>query len=128
MQIEVEPVVAESFAALHAVIFCLELGYSKAWFEGDALQVVNEVNSMMPSDSLHSHLIKDIKEGLQGLNQMLFTHAKREANLAAHELAVGARTHVIDIIRWNSIPPCICGIVRREEIHPLFDFALFELE
>jgi hypothetical protein len=23
-----------------------------------------------------------------------------------------------DSIRWNSIPPCICCIVRREEIHP----------
>jgi ribonuclease HI len=115
---EVSPVVAETLAALHAVLFCSEMGYSKAWFEGDALQVVNEVNSPLPCDSMHGHLIQAIKEGLQGLNQTSFTHTKREANAVAHEPAVEARTHVMDTVRWNSIPPCICGIVRREEIHP----------
>jgi ribonuclease HI len=64
LQIEVSPVVAETLAALHAVLFCLEMGYPKAWFERDALQVVNEVNSAMPCDSMHGHLAEAIKEGL----------------------------------------------------------------
>lgn len=118
LRIDVSPVVAETLAALHAVMFCIEQGYSKAWFEGDALQVVKEVNSEFPCDTMHGHLIEAIKDGLQGLHQIRFTHVKREANDVAHELAVGARTHVIDTIRWTSIPPCISGIVRREELHP----------
>jgi hypothetical protein len=118
VQIEVRPVVAETLTALHAVLFCVEMGYSEAWFEGDALQVVNEVNSTKPCDSMHGHLVEAIKKGLQGLNRLLFTHVQRELNVAAHELAVAARTHVMDTIRWTSIPPCICGIVRREEISP----------
>jgi hypothetical protein len=105
MQNEVSPVVAETFVALHAVVmFCKEQDYLKAWFEGDALQVVKEVNSESPCDSMHGHLVEAIKEGLQGLNQTCFTHIKREANAVAHELAVGARTHVINTIRWTTIP------------------------
>jgi hypothetical protein len=99
VQIEVRPVVAETLTALHAVLFCVEMGYSEAWFEGDALQVVNEVNSAKPCDSMHGHLVEAIKKGLQGLNRLLFTHVQRELNVAAHELAVAARTHVMDTIR-----------------------------
>jgi hypothetical protein len=78
LQIEVRHVVAKTLAALHAVLYCVETGYLESWFEGDALQVVNEVNSTKPCDSMHSHLIEAIKEGLQGLNRLLFTHIKRE--------------------------------------------------
>jgi hypothetical protein len=45
-----------------------------------------------------------------------FIHAKREANEVAHTLVVEARSHVIDVNRWITIPPCICDIVRREEV------------
>ncbi|XP_059429170.1 uncharacterized protein LOC132162980 [Corylus avellana] len=115
MRTDISPVGAEIYAALHAVQFCIEQCYSKAWFEGDALQVVKEVNSELPCESMHGHLTEAIKEHLQGLNQAILTHTRREANAAAHELAVEARTHVIDTVRWTSIPPCICCIVRREE-------------
>ncbi|XP_059446627.1 uncharacterized protein LOC132178194 [Corylus avellana] len=105
-------------AALYAVTFCREEGYRSTIFEGDALQVVNDVNSTNQCQSMHGHLIEDIKVALQALNQACFTHAKREANAAAHALAVGARNHVIDTMRWSSIPSCIYGIVRREESFP----------
>ena len=52
MQTEVSPVVAKTFVVLHAVMFCKEQGYLKAWSEGDALQVVKEVNSEFPYDSM----------------------------------------------------------------------------
>lgn len=35
----VMPVVAEALAALHAMIFCKENGFTKTIFEGDALQM-----------------------------------------------------------------------------------------
>jgi ribonuclease HI len=111
-------VVAETIAALHAVMWSIEQGFKRVVFEGDSLQVVNEVNSIHPCDSLYGHLIEDIKTGIQTLDVAIFSHVKREANSAAHELAVDARTHVIDTIRWTTIPPSICGIVRREEVSP----------
>jgi ribonuclease HI len=99
-------------------IWCKEHGFTRVSFVGDSLQVVKEVNSIHPCDNLHGHLIEEIKTSIQTLGLVLFSHVKREANCAAHELAVGARTHVIDTIRWNTIPPSICGIVRREEVSP----------
>ena len=44
-RISVAPVVAETLAALHAIIFCYENQFQKVVFEGDALQVVQGVNS-----------------------------------------------------------------------------------
>jgi ribonuclease HI len=118
VSIDVTPVVAETIAALHAVMWCIEQGFKRVVFEGDSLQVVNEVNSIHPCDSLYGHLIEDIKTGIQTLDVAIFSHVEREANGAAHELAVDARTHVTDTIRWTTIPPSICGIVRREEVSP----------
>ena len=115
---DVSPVIAEALAAVHAVIFCLEQGYTRVLFEGDSVQIVNEVNSSNPCQSLYRHFIEDIKEGIRSLEHASFIHVKREANEAAHTLAVEARSHVIDISRWTTIPPCICGIVRREEVLP----------
>jgi hypothetical protein len=65
-------------------------------FEGDSLQVVNEVNTSNPCQSLHGHFIEDIKEGICSLEQVSFIHVSREANEAAHTLAVEARSHVTD--------------------------------
>jgi hypothetical protein len=43
--LEVDPVVAESLAATHALILCHALGFQQVIFEGDAQQVVNAINS-----------------------------------------------------------------------------------
>jgi ribonuclease HI len=79
VSIDVTPVVAEIIAALHAVMWCIEQGFKRVVFEGDSLQVVNEVNSIHPCDSLYGHLIEDIKTGIQTLDVAIFSHVKREA-------------------------------------------------
>jgi ribonuclease HI len=116
-KIMVEPVVAETIAAINAIIFCQELNYRNVIFEGDALQVVREVNSDRMCSNHYGHLVEDVKLGLRQLNSAKFTHVRRSANGAAHELALVARTHVIDVVRWNLLPPNINGIVQREESH-----------
>ena len=115
MSLVVEPVVAESMAALHALIFCHEQGYQEVVFEGDALQVVKAVTSDSPCNAGHGNLIEDIRASLRLLGSSSFNHVRRTANMAAHELAVRARTGVTDEV-WFSIPPCISDIVRNEEV------------
>jgi hypothetical protein len=44
-QIVVDPKVVEVMAALNAVQFCKEVGFLDVMFEGDASQVIREVNS-----------------------------------------------------------------------------------
>jgi hypothetical protein len=97
--IEVEPVVAETFAALTAIIVCLEQNFQDVIFEGDALQVVKEVNSDKHCSSYYGHLVEDVKQGLKRLKSAKFSHVRRSANVSAHELAMVARTHVTDVIR-----------------------------
>ncbi len=41
----VDPKVAEVMAALHAILFSREVGFFDVVFEGDALQVVRDINS-----------------------------------------------------------------------------------
>jgi hypothetical protein len=83
-------------------------------FEGDALQVVNSVNSLLPCNTGYGHLIEDIKANLHLVGLSSFKHVRRTANTVTHELALYARTHVTNM-RWFSIPSCVSGIVRKEE-------------
>jgi ribonuclease HI len=114
--INVEPMVAEALAAIQAILFCQEHNFQKVIFEGDSLQVVKEVNMSTQCNSSYGHLIESIKVGLRQIPESSFTHVRRSANTAAHTLAVMAKTHVIDVVGWNLIPPHICGIVQREEL------------
>jgi ribonuclease HI len=54
--IETDSRIAESFAALMAVLFCKELGLSKVIFEGDAAQVIYDINSLPPHFSKAGHI------------------------------------------------------------------------
>jgi hypothetical protein len=115
--IEVELVVTETFAALTAITMCLEQNFQDVIFEGDALQVVKEVNSDKHCNNYYGHLVEDVKHGLKRLKSAKFSHVRHSANVAAHELAMLARTHVTDVIRWNILPPNISGIVQREGLY-----------
>lgn len=44
----VEAKIAEAMAAIHAVLFCKEVGFLDVIFESDALQVIREINSKPP--------------------------------------------------------------------------------
>ncbi|XP_059436307.1 uncharacterized protein LOC132169261 [Corylus avellana] len=114
--IDVEPVIAEALAALHAIILCQEENFQNVVFEGDSLQVVQAINSDSQCNSKYGHLIEDIKKGTRSLASSIFTHVKRSANEAANALAAMARTHVTDIVRWDFTPHSIGGIVSREEL------------
>jgi hypothetical protein len=113
----VEPMVAETLAALSAILWCQEQSFQDVIFEGDALQVVKEVNSDRQCSTYYGHLVEDVKFGLRRLNCTRFCHVRRSANAAAHELASLVRTHVTDVICRNILPPHISDIVQREGLY-----------
>jgi ribonuclease HI len=115
-RIVVDPTMAEALAALHAVIFAKELGFSSVIFEGDALTVVKAINSKGACESSYGHFVEDVKRYMSELARSSFIHVVRGANSAAHSLAKEACTHVTDNYWWHSIPSCIGGIIREEEI------------
>jgi hypothetical protein len=61
MEETVEPLVGEIMAACVAVQLCSEMEGQTIIFEGDALQVVNAVNSEEQNLSRNGHLIRDMK-------------------------------------------------------------------
>lgn len=114
-----EPVMAESWAGFQAVMFCKEIDLFDIVLEGDALQVVKEINSDNPTLSKHGHFIDGIKSELGFLRSYSVIHVRREANYATHTLAKSVVTQVIDVTWLEEIPPSIYDVVCREFVIPL---------
>jgi ribonuclease HI len=113
-----DPALAEAMAALHAVIFAKEMGFSQVLFEGDALTIVKAINSKGSCESIYGHFVEDVKRHKSDLLLASFRHVVREANSVAHTLTKQACTYVTDFHWWHSIPSCIGGIIRKEECTP----------
>jgi hypothetical protein len=82
--------------------------------EGDALQIVKEVNSDAPYFASYGHFMEDIRSNLGSLRSFNVVHVKMEANLAAHGLACEATTRVVDTTWLKEISDVIYGIVCKE--------------
>ena len=119
LNIVADPNIAEALAALHAVNFAKEMGFTQVLFEGDALTIVKAINSTTSCDSMYGHFVEDVKRHKSDLLLASFRHVVRGANSATYTLAKEACTHVTDLHRWHSIPPCIGGIIGKEEFVPL---------
>jgi len=93
-----DPLVAKAWAASHAALFSKEVGIMDLVMEGDALQVVNEINEESPSLSRIGHFTEGIKSEFKSLRSCSVIHVKMEANCTAHILAKVAVFHVRDSI------------------------------
>jgi ribonuclease HI len=82
------PELAETMVAFEAVLFCKEAGFFDILLEGDAKQVVNDVN-VRKIDLLAAGLfVDDIHSELKGLRYVKMVHVRRNSNNAAHVLAI----------------------------------------
>ncbi|KAF5481630.1 hypothetical protein F2P56_002269, partial [Juglans regia] len=81
---------AEAMAALRAVLFCKQIGISRVLLEGDALNVVNDINSEAKDWSSVGLIIQDIKTELQNLEYGSVHFISRNSNCIAHCLAKNA--------------------------------------
>jgi len=112
------PDTAEMCAALEAVVFCKEAGFRDVIMEGDALNVVKEINSNPPYLSRLRHFVEAIKRELDFFQSILFVYAPREFNYAAHSLAKEASGSCLDRVWLEEFPSCISDVVLREQIVP----------
>jgi hypothetical protein len=135
LHVHADPLVAEALAALHSVLIAKELGLIGIILEGDALQVVIEINSAIHSLSrighftydirskLHSlrsfgHFTYDIRSKLHSLRSFHVLHVKMEANSAALAIAMAAAFHVRDSTWLEEAPPHVFDIVFRSLCAP----------
>jgi hypothetical protein len=76
--IAADPLVAEAMAATHAVTFSKEVGYFDVMFEGNALQVVRELQLAPPLSSRIGHFVESIQQELVSFRSSSIVHAPRE--------------------------------------------------
>jgi hypothetical protein len=62
---------AEVMAAMEAVTFSREVGFFKAIFEGDSLQIVKAINANTPNLSKIGHFVESIKTELRLLGMLI---------------------------------------------------------
>jgi hypothetical protein len=82
--------------ALNAVLFCKEVGFLQVIFEGDASQVISDINSPHPHFSKAGHLTKSVIRELESFRKAIFVYVPRELNEVAHTLAKEAVVRKID--------------------------------
>ena len=106
----------EAIALVHAAAMCRDGGLENIILEGDAKQVVDELNSNGSRWCRFGQLIDDIQHILQKITRWRCVFIKREANEAAHRLAKRATTNIKNRIWRNQIPDYINDVVLMEQL------------
>jgi hypothetical protein len=102
LQMLVDPKVAKAMAALHAILFSKDIGFFDVIFEGDALQVVREINSDPPYASHIGHFVESIKHELVLFRSSCVGYAPRETNIATHNLAKDVVSRWLNFFGWRT--------------------------
>jgi len=110
----VDPKTAEAMTTLWAVQICKDVGFFDVVFEGDAAQVIAEINSNSSHLSVSGHFVESIGNEIKHLRTIIFIHTHREANMAAHMMAKHTLICKEDGCWPEDIPVCISQIVCRE--------------
>jgi hypothetical protein len=113
-----EPDIDEIVAASEAVIFCKDVGLRDVIMEGDALNVVKEINSAPPYLSRLGHFVEAIKKEFDSFNSIFFIHVSKDLNSATHILAKEASRLCLDHVWLEETPNCIHNVVIREQVVP----------
>jgi len=104
----------ETLAVRRATKFALELGITKAIFEGDLETICRELNDPILSRALHGHLLQDVKSLSNSFQFVGFSHVRRQGNTVAHALARRAMREQ-DLTVWmEDIPPDIHHVVQAD--------------
>ena len=90
----------EVIAAKKALKFALELGLSVIVFEGDSKNAIDALLSEEVSVANIGHLIEEAKLYGDQLDEVEFSHVKRQGNKAAHNIARHAK-HVSSWCGWR---------------------------
>ena len=85
----------EAFAAVRAISFPVELGFSSIIIEGDSEVVIKALKNEEESLATFGHLISASRPTIDAFYDISFSHTRRQGNIIAHNLARHTR-HVRD--------------------------------
>jgi len=113
-KIRIDAKLAETIVALGAVTFSSKASFFDAICEGDAAQVVADINYDPSFLSSTGHFLESIHMEKLGLRSCRFVFVPRGANMAAHTLAKEAICNKNDVCWLEDVPSSISNIVIRE--------------
>ncbi|KAJ0008133.1 hypothetical protein Pint_29753 [Pistacia integerrima] len=102
---------AESFAALQAVILAADIGINQIILERDALQVVNDLLRDEENWGQAALISMDTKAISRNFQTFSVHHVKRASNVIVHSLAKDALTIDDVLVELEDIPNCIGSLV-----------------
>ncbi|XP_059455324.1 uncharacterized protein LOC132185582 [Corylus avellana] len=115
------PLVAEAWAGVQALIFGREMDLNHIVLEGDAKIVVDALLLTEPNWSKIGHQIADMKMLLDAFPSWSVRAVGRAVNNAAHVIARMAVKDNIERTWRGCYPKCIHDIIRKECSTPSFD-------
>ena len=83
----------ETLAAVRAIYFAQEVGFSSIILEGDSERVIKSLRSEKSSFASFGHLIEDVKVLTESFVDFTVSHVRRQGNSVVHKLA----RHVSDL-------------------------------
>ncbi|XP_062167103.1 uncharacterized protein LOC133873412 [Alnus glutinosa] len=117
-QVQVLPKRAEILVALQAVQFSKDAGFMEVIFEGDAAQVVKEIQTEHHFFSWIGHLLEFIHSEMRSFRTASFSFVPRACNQAADTLAKEASHFSSDFCWLEETPSCVSDIIFREQCCP----------
>jgi hypothetical protein len=109
------PKLAEIMTAYETVVFCKEVRFYEIILEGDAKQVVDDVNSRTPKHDVSGRFLEGTIMEMPGLRGVSISHVSRDANNVTHQLAKEASTKEMDCVWLEECPNFLLNVVLREE-------------
>jgi hypothetical protein len=108
--------VAKAYGARLCAEFGLYLGLRFVILEGDALEIVEELNRVIEDEGNLGNLIGKTRLLLRSFDCWSVNHVNREGNKVAHTLAKYAVSHPQNCVWFQSYPSCLSGYVLSESI------------
>jgi ribonuclease HI len=100
----VDPLLAEAVAALFALYFCFEMGFTNIVSEGDSLQVIKGL--CVPDFFIDRiwHFMEAIRQKASCFSVCKWSHCCRETNEVAHVLARKASSKCLSFCWVEELP------------------------
>jgi hypothetical protein len=111
------PTTTETLVAWQAVVLGVQLGAMFLELEGNALEVVQDLNLPDHSWGRNGPVLNDIKMLLQNFNAWKVSHVQQGANGAAHSLAKLALSVGVEQTWYDNFPVVVQEIVSAEQAH-----------
>jgi ribonuclease HI len=112
--VQAGPLLAEAMAALFAIDFCKEMGFSKIVSEGDSLQVIKGICDPDSPFVCIGHYVETIRQKASEFSSCSWVHCCREANDVAHVLARQASSKCLSFCWVEEIPSFISVVSHRD--------------